>query len=110
MVNSDKEECRIVNYTYYEAWGQKHHVWGCFPAKGTRLLLCGEERMNGAMYREILSQNFLPSVTALKMKCGWDFRDCTDLKHDLECGSVSGSGNSIQGPGAPYPISRPQPY
>ncbi|CDQ98396.1 unnamed protein product [Oncorhynchus mykiss] len=39
-------------------------LWGCFSAK---------ERMNGAMYREILSENLLPSARALKMKRGWVF-------------------------------------
>ena len=28
-------------------------------------------RMNGVMYRDILADNLLPSVKALKMGCGW---------------------------------------
>uniref|UniRef100_A0A8C7M569 Tc1-like transposase DDE domain-containing protein n=1 Tax=Oncorhynchus mykiss TaxID=8022 RepID=A0A8C7M569_ONCMY len=43
-------------------------LWGCFSAKGPGRLLCVKERMNGAMYREILSENLLPSARALKMK------------------------------------------
>ncbi len=32
-------------------------LWGCFSAKGPGRLICVKERMNGAMYREILSEN-----------------------------------------------------
>ncbi len=31
--------------------------WGCFSAKGPGRLICVKERMNGPMYREILSEN-----------------------------------------------------
>ena len=37
--------------------------------------------MNGAMYREILADNLLPSVRALKMGCGWVFQHDNDPKH-----------------------------
>ncbi len=37
--------------------------------------------MNGAMYREILSENLLPSARALKMKRGWVFQHDNDPKH-----------------------------
>ncbi|KAJ4942246.1 hypothetical protein JOQ06_012112 [Pogonophryne albipinna] len=37
--------------------------------------------MNGAMYREILSDNLLPSARALKMKRGWVFQHDNDPKH-----------------------------
>ncbi|KAK3574092.1 hypothetical protein QTP86_002860 [Hemibagrus guttatus] len=40
-----------------------------------------KERMNGAMYREILSKNLLPSARALKMKRGWVFQHDNDPKH-----------------------------
>ncbi len=36
-------------------------LWGCFSAKGM---------MDGAMYREILANNLLPSVRALKKWLG----------------------------------------
>jgi len=52
-----------------------------FPAKGTGKLIHVKGRMNGAMYREILSQNLLPSVRALKMKRGWIFQHDNDPKH-----------------------------
>ncbi len=56
-------------------------LWGCFSAKGPRRLICVKERMNGAMYREILSENLLPSARALKMKRGWVFQHDNDPKH-----------------------------
>ncbi|KAG1927953.1 hypothetical protein F2P79_023898 [Pimephales promelas] len=56
-------------------------LWGCFPAKGTGKLIRVEGRMNGAMYREILSQNLLPSVRALKIKRGWIFQHDNDPEH-----------------------------
>ncbi len=56
-------------------------LWGCFSAKGTGRLICVKERMNGAMYREILSENLLSSARALKMKCGWVFQHDNDPKH-----------------------------
>ena len=37
--------------------------------------------MNGAMYREILGNNLLPSVRALKMGRGWVFQHDNDPKH-----------------------------
>uniref|UniRef100_A0AAY5L9B7 Transposase Tc1-like domain-containing protein n=1 Tax=Esox lucius TaxID=8010 RepID=A0AAY5L9B7_ESOLU len=45
-------------------------LWGCFSAKGTGRLHRIEERMDGAMYCEILANNLLPSVRALKMGRG----------------------------------------
>ena len=37
--------------------------------------------MNGAMYREMLSENLLPSARALKMKRSWVFQHDNDPKH-----------------------------
>lgn len=56
-------------------------LWGCFPAKGTGRLIRIKERMNGAMYRDILGKNLLPSVSALKMERGWGFQHNNDHKH-----------------------------
>ncbi|KAK3537390.1 hypothetical protein QTP70_008850 [Hemibagrus guttatus] len=56
-------------------------LWGCFSAKGPGRLIRVKERMNEAMYREILSKNLLPSARALKMKCGWVFQHDHDPKH-----------------------------
>ncbi|KAK3526933.1 hypothetical protein QTP86_004726 [Hemibagrus guttatus] len=56
-------------------------LWGCFSAKGPGRLIRIKERMNGAMYREILNKNLLPSARALKMKRGWVFQHDNDPKH-----------------------------
>ena len=56
-------------------------LWRCFSAKGRRRLHRIEGRMNGAMYREILGDNLLPSVKALKMGRGWVFQHDNDPKH-----------------------------
>ncbi|KAK3561645.1 hypothetical protein QTP86_012047 [Hemibagrus guttatus] len=56
-------------------------LWGCFSAKGPGRLIRVKERMNVAMYREILSKNLLPSARALKMKRGWVFQHDNDPKH-----------------------------
>ncbi|CAJ0940024.1 unnamed protein product, partial [Ranitomeya imitator] len=56
-------------------------LWGCFSAKGPGRLIQVHERMNVAMYREILSANLLPSARALKMKRGWVFQHDNDPKH-----------------------------
>uniref|UniRef100_G3P5D1 Chitobiase, di-N-acetyl- n=1 Tax=Gasterosteus aculeatus aculeatus TaxID=481459 RepID=G3P5D1_GASAC len=48
---------------------------------GPGRLICVKERMNGAMYRDILSENLLPSARALKMKRGWVFQHDNDPKH-----------------------------
>ncbi|KAK3565622.1 hypothetical protein QTP86_012945 [Hemibagrus guttatus] len=56
-------------------------LWGCFSAKGPGRLIRVKERMNGAMYCEILSKNLLPSARALKMKRGWVFQHDSDPKH-----------------------------
>ncbi|KAK3545989.1 hypothetical protein QTP70_019305, partial [Hemibagrus guttatus] len=54
---------------------------GCFSAKGPGRLIRVKEKMNGAMYREILSKNLFPSARALKMKRGWVFQHDNDPKH-----------------------------
>ncbi|KAK6313993.1 hypothetical protein J4Q44_G00154520 [Coregonus suidteri] len=56
-------------------------LWGYFSAKGTGRLHRIEGRMDGAMYREILANNLLPSVRALKMGRGWVFQHDNDPKH-----------------------------
>ncbi|KAI4893694.1 hypothetical protein NFI96_000595 [Prochilodus magdalenae] len=56
-------------------------LWGCFSAHGTGRLHCIKERMTGAMYCEILQNNLLPSVRALKMGRGWVFQHDNDPKH-----------------------------
>ncbi|KAK6297049.1 hypothetical protein J4Q44_G00331910 [Coregonus suidteri] len=56
-------------------------LWGCFSAKGTGRLHRIEGRMDGAMYREILANNLIPSVRALKMGRGWVFQHDNDPKH-----------------------------
>ncbi|KAK6311536.1 hypothetical protein J4Q44_G00172000 [Coregonus suidteri] len=67
--------------------------------------------MDGAMYREILANNLLPSVRALKMGRGWVFQHDNDPKHTaratkewllkkhlkvLECPSLSPDLNPIE--------------
>ncbi|KAI4872079.1 hypothetical protein NFI96_008296 [Prochilodus magdalenae] len=56
-------------------------LWGCFSAKGTGRLHRIVGRMDGAMYREILANNLLPSVRALKMGRGWVFQHDNDPKN-----------------------------
>ncbi|KAI4886548.1 hypothetical protein NFI96_027113 [Prochilodus magdalenae] len=55
-------------------------LWGCFSAHGTGRLHCIKERMIGAMYCEILGNNLLSSVRALKMGRGWVFQHDNDPK------------------------------
>ena len=69
-------------------------LWGCFSAKGTGRLHRIEGRMNAAMYREILGNNLLPSVRALKMGRGWVFQHDNDPKHTARQ-QRSGSKRSI---------------
>ena len=54
---------------------------GFFSAKGTGRLDRIKGRMNGVMCREILVDNLLPSVRALKMGHGWVFQHDNDPKH-----------------------------
>ncbi|KAK3553276.1 hypothetical protein QTP86_032764 [Hemibagrus guttatus] len=72
---------RGVKYDQKNAWGGNIMLWGCFSAKGPGRLIRVKERMNGAMYREILSKNLLPSARALKMERGWVFQHDNDPKH-----------------------------
>ena len=55
--------------------------FGGVSTKGTGQLHLIEGRMNGAMYWEILGDNLLPSVRALKMGRGWVFQHDNDPKH-----------------------------
>ncbi|CDQ98637.1 unnamed protein product [Oncorhynchus mykiss] len=70
-------------------------LWGCFSAKGTGRLHRIERRMDGAIYREILANNLLPSVRALKMGCGWVFQHDNDPKNTQPGQLRSGSVRSI---------------
>ena len=56
-------------------------LWGCFSAKGTGQLHRITGTMDGAMYRQILGENLLPSARALKMGRGWVFQHDNDPKH-----------------------------
>ncbi|KAG1937261.1 hypothetical protein F2P79_018180 [Pimephales promelas] len=69
-------------------------LWGCFSAHGTGRLHCIIERMTGAMYCEILGNNLLPSVRALKMGRGWVFQHDNDPKHTARITS-SGSHRNL---------------
>ncbi|KAI4893959.1 hypothetical protein NFI96_026951 [Prochilodus magdalenae] len=56
-------------------------LWGCFSAHGTGQLHCIKERMIGVMYCEILGNNLLSSVRALKIGRGWVFQHDNGPKH-----------------------------
>ena len=53
----------------------------CFSAKGTWWLHKVKEKMDGAKYKEILSENLLALAKTLKMGCGWVFKHDNDPKH-----------------------------
>ena len=61
--------------------GGNRMLWGCFSAKGSGRLHCIDRRMNEVIYQEILGDNLLPSVRALKMGSGWVFQHDNDPKH-----------------------------
>ena len=68
--------------TPYPMWSMEvEMLWGWFSAKGKGRLHRIKGRMNGAMYWEILGDNLLPSVRALKMGLGWVFQHDNDPKH-----------------------------
>ncbi len=52
-------------------------LWGCFSATGTGRLHRIED---GAIYREILANNLLPSVRALNMGRDWVFQHDNDIQ------------------------------
>ena len=61
--------------------GGKIMLWGCFSAKGTGQLHSLKGTMDGAMYRQILGENLLPSARKLKMGRGWVLQHDNDPKH-----------------------------
>ncbi len=74
----------LVKNSTCRVWRRKNaelHPKNTISAKGPERLICVKERMNGAMYREILSENLLPSARTLKMKRGWVFQHDNDPKH-----------------------------
>ncbi len=87
-------------------------LWGCFSAKGPGRLICVKERMNGAMYREILSENLLPSARALKMKRGWVFQHDNDPKtqHTARATKEWLRKKHFKVLEWPKPVSRSQPH
>ena len=88
-INSTRRVWRKINVEYkhkntiptVKHGGGNLMLWGCFSAKGTGQLHRIEGRMNGAMYQDILADNILPSVRALKMGHGWVFQHDNDPKH-----------------------------
>ncbi|KAI4878999.1 hypothetical protein NFI96_023403 [Prochilodus magdalenae] len=81
----EESECGVASkehHTNCEAWGGNIMLWGCFSAQRDQgRLVRVHERMNGAMYCEILGANLLPSARAMKMKRGWVFQHDNDPKH-----------------------------
>uniref|UniRef100_A0A4W5QP66 Tc1-like transposase DDE domain-containing protein n=1 Tax=Hucho hucho TaxID=62062 RepID=A0A4W5QP66_9TELE len=61
--------------------GGNNMLWDCFSAKGTGQLHRIKGTMDGAMYRQILVENLLPSARALNMVRGWVFQHDNDPKH-----------------------------
>ncbi|XDV41398.1 hypothetical protein PO909_010276 [Leuciscus waleckii] len=55
--------------------------WGGGKVEVTGRRHCIEGLMNGAMYRQILDENLLPSARTLKMGRGWVFQHDNDPKH-----------------------------
>ena len=54
---------------------------GVFLLRGQDNFTASKGSMDGAMYRQILGENLLPSARALKMGCGWVFQHDNDPKH-----------------------------
>ncbi|KAI4886589.1 hypothetical protein NFI96_000787 [Prochilodus magdalenae] len=81
-------------------------LWGCFSAKGPGRLVRVHERMNGAMYCEILGANLLPSARAMKMKRGWVFQHDKHTARATRSGFVRNISKSWSGL-ASLPISTP---
>ncbi|KAI4880211.1 hypothetical protein NFI96_003064 [Prochilodus magdalenae] len=88
-LNSTRRVWRTKNDEYHpkntiptvEHGGGGIMLWGCVSAHRTGRLHCVKEKMTGAMYWEILGNNLLPSVRALKMGRGWVFQHDNDPKH-----------------------------
>uniref|UniRef100_A0A803JMP8 Transposase Tc1-like domain-containing protein n=1 Tax=Xenopus tropicalis TaxID=8364 RepID=A0A803JMP8_XENTR len=85
-INSTRCVWRKKNAAYDPQNTVKHGggnilLWGCFSAKGTGQLIRINGKMDGAMYREILNDNLLPSARKLKMGRGWVFQHDNDPKH-----------------------------
>lgn len=56
-------------------------VWGCFSSSGTGKIHIIKERMNSAIYREILEENLFESVEMLNLGQDWIFQQDNDPKH-----------------------------
>ncbi|CDQ73047.1 unnamed protein product [Oncorhynchus mykiss] len=85
-INSTHRVCRRRNAAYdtkntiptVKHGGVNIMLWGCFSANGTGQLHRIKGTMDGAMYRQILGENLLPSARALKMGRGWVFQHDND--------------------------------
>ncbi|KAI4892133.1 hypothetical protein NFI96_002195 [Prochilodus magdalenae] len=74
----DRHKAGMGYKTFSKTLGEKETTVG---AIGTGLLHCINGRMDGAMYRKILSDILLPSIRTLKMGRGWVFQHDNDPKH-----------------------------
>ena len=59
-------------------------VWGCFSSSGTGKIHIIKERMNSAIYREILEENLFESVEMLNLGQDWIFQQDNDPKHSAK--------------------------
>ena len=70
-------------------------VWGCFSGNGTGCLQIIKGRMNGAMYRDILSENLIRSVEMLQLGQNFVFQQDNDPKHTAKATSKWFEDNNV---------------
>ncbi|KAI4890520.1 hypothetical protein NFI96_010035, partial [Prochilodus magdalenae] len=71
----------LPRHTATEQQAEMDSSYSLIMSSGPGRLVRVHERMNGAMYCEILGANLLPSARAMKMKRGWVFQHDNDPKH-----------------------------
>ena len=80
----EEEKCWVQpqeHHPHCEAWRWKPYALGMFLSKGDRTTSPYRGEDECTVYWEILADNLLPSVRALKMGRGWVFQHENDPKH-----------------------------
>ena len=104
IIWSDETKSELFNHSYQcQVWRKKEEefklkntiptvkllgenimIWGCFSSRGTGMICVIKERMNGAIYWDILKENLFEFVKMFNLDADWVFQQDNEPKHSVK--------------------------